>query len=504
VSEVLLKARERGLTCISITDNDTLAALEEAIRVSPRFGVTVIPGIELTALDRAREVVILGYGFSLPAPSVAKLCSSRDAPRSTVSEVIRAVHADGGVAVLASPIPLDGEDDFERLVAEGFDGVELNSPHHPGVQRERIRDIGLRLGLVMTGGSDFGRRGADIGDFPAPIGAAERLLFRHSDEVEWAVSVVREAGSMARKAACGDVDSRLKNNNIRDLVTAHDVAIEKFLTDAIRNRDPASAFITEEHDHPPPGDTPVWIIDPIDGTTNFVASGDYFAVSVARFQGRSPRFGIVFDVMADELYLGLSGSGSSVNGRPFAGRSTAEQPKPLNHCVVEVSYPSVVRLREQFNADVSVFASDFRAQRALGCAAIGICRIARGTLDIYISTSLSVWDYAAAFVVLKEAGGVAATAELPAAAGYVAVDGHAAGAADAAQAAGSGRSANAGRGTGSASAAGEPDDAWYHQRRRLFIAASSRGTFDDLVSRLFPDRRPALTDLATLFGETTD
>ncbi len=219
---------------------------------------------------------------------------------------------------------------------------------------------------------------------------------------------------MARRALLSDLQTHLKDGDFRDLVTRHDKEIDRFLIDSIRGRFPDHAFVTEEHDHPPADDqAPIWIIDPIDGTTNFVTSRDYFAVSVAHYRGSEAVFGIVYDVMADDLHLGIAGGGAYLNGQPLMIADLAQgidqrAPTPLEESVIECSLICSHRLVERFGADVNRLATGFRAQRANGCASVGICRIARGMLDVYVSCSLSLWDYAAASIVLAEAGGVTA------------------------------------------------------------------------------------------------
>jgi myo-inositol-1(or 4)-monophosphatase len=212
---------------------------------------------------------------------------------------------------------------------------------------------------------------------------------------------------MARRAALLDHEPEMKAGDIRDLVTHHDVEIERFITDEIRERHPDHDFITEEHDHPESdAASPIWIIDPIDGTTNFVSAGSYFAVSVAHYVGTRPVIGVVYDVMADDLYVGVSGGGAYLNGRRL--RAAAGAQRNLHESVVEASLSTVSVVQDAYGGDTTSLSRGVRAQRAYGSAAIGICRVAAGTLDVYISASLSVWDYAAAAIVLAEVGGACA------------------------------------------------------------------------------------------------
>lgn len=503
VRDVLIEAKTHGLSYVSLVDHDTTAGLAEAIELGGVLDLTVVPGVEISAMDPVQggKVHILGYGFEQPATHIESLCEPllrrrHEKTRSqieclqqhgyeiTVDEVramaqtgsleagsaatggetnrigwpenpalykqhimavlvekgycdeiyselyrelfkgdgpcagdiqyvdafdaVRAVVADGGIAVLAHPGQQDSYHLVPDLVGAGLRGIELYHEDNGREDHRRIRALADQYNLILTGGSDdHGTYGSShvLGEIVAPHGSLERLVSRGNSLVRWAERLVREAGEMARRGLLSDIETELKGGDIRDLVTHHDREIDRFLTDSIAERYPDHGFITEEHDHPEVRDeTPVWIIDPIDGTTNFVSSRGYFAISLAHYSGGEPVFGIVYDVMAEELYLGISGEGAYLNGRRLDGWSA---PKALEECVVETSLLSTQRFRQWYGASPDVIAQGFRAQRAYGCASLGICRIARGVLDVYIASSLSLWDYAAGIVVLQEAGGQA-------------------------------------------------------------------------------------------------
>ena len=505
----LVVARERGLGYVSFTDHDTVSGIEPLIAKGIGFGLTVIPGVEVSCVrsDSGSPVHVLGYGFKLPARSIEQLCQPirrmrlesslqqidvlqaagypvdlagvRGVARGDVScelspdcrgagwppdpliyrhhimsalveagcaealygplrqelfgaggichaahfgadpaDAIRAIKEDGGVAVLAHPVVSGVLDLVPRLVDAGLDGLEMVHPYHDLDAQRRIADTARTHGLFLTGGSDdHGLFGDLVGDggiatettvacFVAPEGTLEQLTAVGDEEVRFAVRVAREAGRIARAAAATDVDTRLKGGDIRDLVTEHDIAVERYITEQIRRRCPGDKFITEEADHTEPDhDAAVWIIDPIDGTTNFVSCGSYFAVSIAKYRGRRPEFGVVYDVMADEVYVGLAGHGAYLNGQPLPA-PWGGSPKSPSECVVELSMAAHRRLAgDSLDDQTRRVLRSTRTQRSLGSAALGICRVARGTLDAYVSSSLSIWDYAAAVIVLTEAGG---------------------------------------------------------------------------------------------------
>lgn len=487
--EALVEARRRGIRYVSFVDHDTTAGTAEAIRIGLRLGITLVPGVEISAFDlqRDRKVHLLGYGYRLPATAIEELCrpirearhantlrqieevraagyeisradvaaqaraahesaepavlykqhimlaliakgytdaiysplyrklfrsggpAAHDIKYVDVFDALRAIHADGGRAVLAHPAQLDSWDLVPALVDAGLDGIELNHEDHTAEDRRRVRDLAERHRLFTTGGSDdHGSYGSTtgMGEIGAPAGALEAITRPRDELVAWACDLAREAGALARAAAASVPRVELKGGAVRDLVTEHDLAVERLLTDAIRERFPDHALLTEEDDHPEvPAGAPVWIIDPIDGTTNFVASAEGFAVSVAHHRDSRPAFGIVYDVMADELYLGIAGEGAWLNGVPLS-RAGDAPPKRVADSLIECSLNAAHHLQAAGVADASPLALAFRGGRSYGSAALGLCRIARGTLDVYLSSSLAAWDYAAAAIVLSEAGGV--------------------------------------------------------------------------------------------------
>ncbi len=349
------------------------------------------------------------------------ICSG-DIRYADVFDALRAIHADGGVAVLAHPGQLDSWELLDELLAAGLDGIELYHESHSLVDHGKVLARHRAWpGLALTGGSDdhgsFGSVNA-MGDIRAPLGALEALGGMPALPYRFVQALVREAGAMLRAAASEAVGFEVKGGDRRDLVTRYDSLVQDYLVSGISARLPRHSFLAEEDAAEPgrdPGapadpEAPVWIIDPIDGTTNFACAGGDFAISVALYEGGRPRFGLVYDVMADEMYSAAPGSGAYLGGARLgpAGRAAS-----IEEAVIDVSMDSCRVLRGLMGADPEALALAGRGHRALGCASLAICRIARGSLDLYVSGKLSVWDHAAADIVLSEAGGASTTRPLP-------------------------------------------------------------------------------------------
>jgi len=230
--------------------------------------------------------------------------------------------------------------------------------------------------------------------------------------LETVLPLVMEAASRLRKASLEAVGTESKEGNHQDLVTRWDREIEAWLTTALASAFPGSRFIGEEQSAGagwegrslPAGW--VWIIDPIDGTTNFADLGREYSVSLALYVDGLPELALVHDCEREILYSAVAGKGALVNGRPLRiPHAQALDPRhPLRDTIIDISLNSVVYLQSH-GADISTLNKEIRGHRAFGCASLGICHVAEGSLGAYISGKLGIWDWAAAHLILTEAGG---------------------------------------------------------------------------------------------------
>jgi myo-inositol-1(or 4)-monophosphatase len=146
-----------------------------------------------------------------------------------------------------------------------------------------------------------------------------------------------------------------------------------------------------------------WIVDPLDGTTNYVHGLDNYSVSVALRRGHEIVLGTVFDPVRDECYSAIRGEGAFLNGQRLASSGVRE----LENALVAASLPArVIRDSVEVKRLLEVL---YRCQalRRLGSAALNMCYIAAGRLDGYWATSVKAWDIAAGMLLIREAGGVA-------------------------------------------------------------------------------------------------
>ncbi|MBW2976494.1 inositol monophosphatase [Candidatus Woesearchaeota archaeon] len=216
--------------------------------------------------------------------------------------------------------------------------------------------------------------------------------------------------SLMLKAAKSAGSVVLKNyNNIgkikfktpRDLVTKVDILSEKTIIEIIRKKFPEHSFITEESGAIDKKSRYTWIIDPIDGTTNFVAKIPQFAVSIALAKNNKIIMGAVYNPLTKEMFFAEKGKGSYLNNK----RLFVSKKSRLKDCILAFSAPTDIRLGRKTFSILRKNHGTFRALRNLGSAALNMCYIANGKFDLYFSLRIRPWDVAAAKLVVEEAGG---------------------------------------------------------------------------------------------------
>ncbi|ARD74111.1 inositol monophosphatase family protein [Staphylococcus xylosus] len=218
---------------------------------------------------------------------------------------------------------------------------------------------------------------------------------------EYAKGLILEAGINVRKIMKEDIKVETKSNP-NDLVTNVDKATEKYLFDNITETYPNHLVIGEEgHGHHLKDETGVvWVIDPIDGTLNFVHQKENFAISIGIYNNGKPYAGFVYDVMNDVLYHAKSGEGAYENGTLLPEIENT----PLKTSIIGINpnWLTKPRLGEVFKPIVE----EARSARAYGSAALEIIHVATGKLGGYVTPRLQPWDFAGGLIVLNEVGGL--------------------------------------------------------------------------------------------------
>lgn len=216
---------------------------------------------------------------------------------------------------------------------------------------------------------------------------------------EW----VRAAGSMIKDSFSKELVIQTKSNK-NDLVTEIDRNTEKFFVNKIKETYPDHKILGEEGlgDNVTSTDGIVWIVDPIDGTMNFVHMQRNFAISIGIFENGVGKIGLVYDVVHDELYHVLKGHGVFMNDIALKPLSTTN----VSEAIIGLN-PIWIVPNKRINPSVlTPLVKDARGIRNHGSAALEIAYVAAGRLDAYISLRLSPWDYAAGKILVEELGGV--------------------------------------------------------------------------------------------------
>jgi myo-inositol-1(or 4)-monophosphatase len=189
-----------------------------------------------------------------------------------------------------------------------------------------------------------------------------------------------------------------------DLVSAADLASEKAIVSAINDRFPDHNVLSEEAGwQPSQSDSPTWIIDPLDGTTNFIQGIPQYAVSVGVSMANRVDFGVILDPSKGDVFAAGRGLGTTWNGRPCRVSPRAK----LEGTVLATGFP--FKAHRLLDAYLGIFRDVFlrcKAIRRPGAAALDLAYTACGLFDGFFEFQLSAWDIAAGSLMIEEAGGV--------------------------------------------------------------------------------------------------
>lgn len=213
---------------------------------------------------------------------------------------------------------------------------------------------------------------------------------------------VKEAGEKIRASFETKLNIETKTNP-NDLVTNMDKDTEKYFVNKIKKTFPEHRIFGEEGMGNNIQDLKgtVWIIDPIDGTMNFIHQQRNFAISVAVYENGVGKIGMVYDVVHDELYHAIKGEGAYLN-------ETKLSPLPnvnVDKAIVSINASWVIKNKIINPEILAALVNDVRGTRSYGSATLEMAYIATGRLDAYITMRLAPWDFAAGAILIEETGG---------------------------------------------------------------------------------------------------
>lgn len=217
-------------------------------------------------------------------------------------------------------------------------------------------------------------------------------------------SLIREAGHRIRNSFLSDITIESKSH-ANDLVTNIDKEVEQFFISRIRRDFPGHRVFGEEGfgDAIEDLDGTVWLLDPIDGTMNFVHQKRNFAISLGVYIDGIGKLGYIYDVVNDDMYHGVQGGGAYYND---------EKLKPLfetdiSESIIGMNATWAAPNKYVDNQAIVKLIQEVRGVRSYGSAALELAYLACGRIDAYISMRLSPWDIAGGMVIINEVGAIA-------------------------------------------------------------------------------------------------
>jgi myo-inositol-1(or 4)-monophosphatase len=216
-----------------------------------------------------------------------------------------------------------------------------------------------------------------------------------------AVEAARSAGALLREAR-GSVRQVSYKRSPTDLVTEMDRRAEALIVERLLGAFPDHGFLGEEGGARAGRSEYRWLVDPLDGTTNYAHGLPIFAVSIALERAGEVQLGVAYDPNQDELFVAERGRGATLNGEPLHVSKTAV----LGEGLLATGFPYDIRVSSETNLpEYSALSLRSRAVRRFGSAVLDLCYVAAGRFDAFWELTLGPWDMAAGGLMVQEAGG---------------------------------------------------------------------------------------------------
>lgn len=215
-------------------------------------------------------------------------------------------------------------------------------------------------------------------------------------------SISKEVGAFIQqesaKLSSGDIETKSKNS----LVTYVDKTSEKIVVDFLSELIPESGFIAEEGTSNKKGEKYNWVIDPLDGTTNFIHGIPTYCVSIALLKNNELALGVIYEPNQDEMFYAWKNGGAYLNGKSISVSSTTK----ISNALLATGFPyyDYERIDGYMNM-LKWLMHNSRGVRRIGSAAIDLAYVACGRFDAFYEYSLNPWDVAAGAIIVNEAGG---------------------------------------------------------------------------------------------------
>ena len=228
-----------------------------------------------------------------------------------------------------------------------------------------------------------------------------------NDRLQLAIELARRAGGLILEGQNSTIQVSRKGPT--DLVTDYDLKAEQMLVKGIVEAYPEDRILAEEGTSSPKvgGDAEhLWLIDPIDGTTNYAHGLPFYSVSIGLMSNDSLALGVIYDPARDELFHAIKGGGAWLGDKPLGVSET----RTLEDSLLVTGFPYDIRTNADNNLNhYNKLSKLTRGVRRLGSAALDLAYVAAGRLDGFWELRLNPWDWAAGVLITQEAGGIVTT-----------------------------------------------------------------------------------------------
>jgi myo-inositol-1(or 4)-monophosphatase len=216
------------------------------------------------------------------------------------------------------------------------------------------------------------------------------------------IEIVEEVGAFIARERKHFSEKDVVGKDTNDLVSYVDKEAEKKLIEKLKNVAPGAGFIAEESSPTANEKGLNWIIDPLDGTTNFIHEMPAYAISVALARGKEILLGVVYNIPQNEMFYAHAEGKAFCNGKEI----TVSRHDKLKDCLVATGFPvkNFDRMKG-FQETTEYFMRNTRGIRRLGAAAVDLCYVACGRFDGFFEYNLNAWDVAAGVLIVERAGG---------------------------------------------------------------------------------------------------
>jgi len=222
-----------------------------------------------------------------------------------------------------------------------------------------------------------------------------------TERLEKAISIAREVGAFVLEHVHAIQHIEAKSSPI-DVVTEVDKEAQARIVEELRRSFPEDTVWGEESQEPLEDFSRTWVIDPIDGTSNYIHGLPFYAVSIAYFLEGTPVLGVLYAPALQELFWALRGEGAFLNGK----RITVSRTTLLHEAIVITGFPHTRRRFEVLAPIYGYILGECQALRSFGSAALGLAYVACGRCEGYLQLGVSFYDVAAGVCLVEEAGGV--------------------------------------------------------------------------------------------------